>query len=79
MLFPEFARDGGLIGYGPDLQDLFRRAGIMARRIVDGTQVADLPIERPVRFNLILNLQTARMIGVDLPPTLLARADEVIE
>jgi putative tryptophan/tyrosine transport system substrate-binding protein len=79
MLFPEFARDGGLIGYGPDLQDLFRRAGIMARRVIDGTPPAEVPVERPVRFSLIVNVRAARTVGVDVPPTLLARADEVIE
>jgi len=79
MLFPEFARDGGLIGYGPDLQDLFRRAGMMARRVLDGAQPAEVPVERPVRFSLIVNVHAARTLGVDLPPTLLARADEVIE
>lgn len=79
MLFPDFARYGGLIAYGPDLQDLFRRAGAMARRIVDGARASELPVERPVRFNLVLNLRTARALGLDLPPLLLARADEVVE
>jgi len=79
MLFPEFARDGGLVAYGPDLQDLFRRGGAMARRIVDGARVSELPVERPVHFSLVVNLRTARALGVDLPPLLLARADEVIE
>ncbi len=79
MLFPEFARDGGLIAYGPDLQDMFRRAGMMARRIIDGAISAELPVERPVRFNFIANLRTARALGLMLPPLLLARADEVIE
>jgi putative ABC transport system substrate-binding protein len=79
MLFPEFARDGGLVAYGPDLQDLFRRGGVMARRIVDGARASELPVERPVRFSLVVNLRAARALGVDLPPFLLARADEVIE
>ena len=79
MLFPEFARDGGLIAYGPDLQDMFRRAGMMARRIIDGAISAELPVERPVRFNFIANLRTARALGLMLPPLLLIRADEVIE
>jgi putative tryptophan/tyrosine transport system substrate-binding protein len=79
MLFPEFARDGGLIGYGPDLQDLFRRAGIMARRLINGASPAEVPVERPVRFSFIVNIRAARSIGVEIPPTLLARADEVIE
>jgi putative tryptophan/tyrosine transport system substrate-binding protein len=79
MLFPDFAQQGGLVAYGPDLQDLFRRAGAMARRIVDGAKASELPVERPVRFNLVLNLRTARALGLDLPPLLLARADEVVE
>jgi putative tryptophan/tyrosine transport system substrate-binding protein len=79
MPFPDFARYGGLVAYGPDLQDLFRRAGAMARRIVEGARASELPVERPVRFNLVLNLRTARALGLDLPPLLLARADEVVE
>ena len=79
MLFPEFARDGGLIAYGLDLQDMFRQAGMMARRIIDGAISAELPVERPVRFNFIANLRTARALGLTLPPLLLIRADEVIE
>jgi ABC-type uncharacterized transport system substrate-binding protein len=79
MLLPDFARYGGLAAYGPDIQDLFRRAGAMARRVVDGARASDLPVERPVRFNLVLNLRTARALGLDLPPLLLARADEVLE
>ncbi len=79
MLLPEFARDGGLIAYGPDLQDMFRRAGAMARRIIDGAISAELPVERPVRFDFIVNLRTARALGLTLPPLLLARADEVVE
>jgi ABC-type uncharacterized transport system substrate-binding protein len=79
MPFPDFARYGGLVAYGPDIQDMFRRAGAMARRIVDGARASELPVERPVRFNLVLNLRTARALGLDLPPLLLARADEVVE
>ena len=79
MLLPDFARNGGLVAYGPDLQDLFRRAGAMARRIVDGARASELPVERPVRFNLVLNLRTAKALGLDIPPFLLARADEVVE
>jgi putative ABC transport system substrate-binding protein len=79
MLFPEFVQNGGLITYGPDLQELCRRAGAMARRIIDGEKVAELPIERPDRFSLRLNLRTARALSLDLPTSLLAAADEVIE
>jgi putative ABC transport system substrate-binding protein len=79
MLFPDVARHGSLVAYGPHIQDPFRRAGAMARRIVDGARASDLPVERPVRFNLILNLRTARALGLEIPPLLIARADEVVE
>jgi putative ABC transport system substrate-binding protein len=79
MLLPDSARYGGLVAYGPDIRDLFRRAGAMARRIVDGARASDLPVERPVRFNLILNLRTERTLGLEPRPLLLARADEVVE
>jgi ABC-type uncharacterized transport system substrate-binding protein len=78
-LFPEIARAGGLLGYGPDIQDLFRQVGTMTRKVLQGTKVAELPAERPTRFQLVTNLKTARALGIDVPPTLLARADEVIE
>ena len=79
MLFREYPQHGGLIGYGPDFPDLYRRAGAMAQRIAEGARPADLPLERPVRFVLSLNLGTARALGLEAPPTLLARADEVID
>jgi putative ABC transport system substrate-binding protein len=78
-LFPDIAREGGLLAYGPDLQDLFRQAGAMVRKVLQGAKVAELPAQRPTRFQLVANLKTAKLIGVTLPPTLLARADEVIE
>jgi len=78
-LFPEIARAGGLLGYGPDIQDLFRQVGTMARKVLQGTKVADLPAERPTRFQLVANLKTAKALGLTVPETLLARADEVIE
>ncbi len=78
-LFPEFAEHGGLLAYGPDLQAMFRRAGAMARRVVEGAPVGTLPIERPARFRLVANLRTARALGLELPTLLVARADEVIE
>jgi putative ABC transport system substrate-binding protein len=78
-LFPEIARAGGLLGYGPDIQDLFRQVGTMARKVLQGTKVADLPAERPTRFQLVTNLKTAKVLGLTVPETLLARADEVIE
>jgi putative ABC transport system substrate-binding protein len=78
-LFPDIARAGGLLGYGPDLQGLFRQVGAMARKVLQGAKVAELPVERPTRFQLVANLQTARLIGITLPPAILLRADEVIE
>ena len=78
-LFPEIARAGGLLGYGPDIQALFRQVGAMARKVLQGAKVAELPAERPTRFQLVANLKTAKLIGITLPPSILLRADEVIE
>jgi putative tryptophan/tyrosine transport system substrate-binding protein len=70
---------GGLISYGPDLPDMFRRAGSYVGRILGGTKPADLPIERPARFDMAVNLRTAKALGITIPEMLLVRADEVIE
>jgi ABC-type uncharacterized transport system substrate-binding protein len=78
-LFPEIARAGGLIGYGPVIQDLFRQVGGMARKVLQGVKVTELPVERPTRFQLVANLKTAKLIGITLPASILLRADEVIE
>src|SRR5262245_34051150 len=77
--WPEAAREGALIGYGPDYANIYRRAASYVDRILKGTQPAVLPVEQPVKFQLVLNLKTAKVLSLDVPPTLVATADEVIE
>lgn len=77
--FPEFVEAGGLISFGPNYPALFRRSAEFVDKILRGAKPADIPVEQRTKFDLIINLKTAKALALEVPPTLLARADEVIE
>jgi putative ABC transport system substrate-binding protein len=79
-LFPDFARAGGLMAYGPNLLDMYRQSGVMIGKVLQGKKLADLPIERPTQFEFVVNLKTAKTLGVTIPdlyPVARRRGDRV--
>ena len=77
--FREYIDAGGLLSYGPNFTDLFRRAADLVNKILRGTKPADIPVEQPTKFDLVINLKTAKALGLTVPHNLLVLADEVIE
>ena len=78
-IFGQFAESGGLLTYGPNLRESFRRCGVYVGKILNGTKSADLPIERPQKFELVINTKTAKALNLTVPPSLVLRADRIVE
>ena len=78
-LFTEFAEAGGFLTYGPNFREVTRRCGVYLGKILSGARPAEMPIERPEKFELVINLKTAKALGLTIPPPLLLRADQIIE